>query len=67
MIGIKLREPFSNAYRRVLGLPKWSSASEMYATHNIKKFEALLQKDIYGFIQRHEDSSNVMTPTLTRS
>ena len=30
----KLRVAFNNVYRKVLGLPKWSSASEMYATHN---------------------------------
>ena len=29
----KLRVAFNNVYRRVLGLPTWSSASEMYATH----------------------------------
>ena len=31
----------------------------MYTTHNIKNFETLLRKVIYGFIQRLEDSSNV--------
>ena len=63
----KLRVAFNNVYRRVLGLPTWSSASEMYATHNIEDFEALLRKVIYGFIQRIEDSSNVIIPTLTES
>ena len=67
----KLRVAFNNVYRRVLGLPKWSSASEMYATHilyNIENFESLLRKVIYGFIQRLEDSSNVIIQTLiTRS
>ena len=42
----KLRVAFNNVYRRDLGLPKWSSASEMYATHNIENFEALLRKVI---------------------
>ena len=63
----KIRVAFNNVSRRVLGLPKWSSASEMYATHNIEKFEAPLRKVIYGFIQRLEDSSNVIIQTLTRS
>ena len=49
----KLREAFNNVYRRVLELPKWSSGSEIYATHNIEKFAALLRKVIYEFIQRH--------------
>ena len=46
----KLRVAFNNVYRRVLGLPTWSSASEMYATHNIENFEALLRKVIIIWI-----------------
>ena len=56
----KLRVAFNNVYRKILGLPTWSSASEMYATYNIENFKALLRKAIYGFIQRLEDSSNVI-------
>ena len=63
----KLRVAFNNVYRRVLGLLTWSSASKMYATQNIEIFEALLPKVIYGFIQRFEDSSNVIIQTLTES
>ena len=63
----KLRVAFNNVYRSVLGLPTWSCASEMYATHNIEHFEALLRKVIYGFIQRLEDSSKVIIQTLTKS
>ena len=63
----KLRVAFNNVYRRVLGLPTWASASEMYAIHNIENFEALLRKVIYGFIRRLEDSSNVIIQTLTES
>ena len=46
----KLRVAFNNVYRLVLGLPPWSSASGMYATHNIENFEALLRKTLYGFV-----------------
>ena len=46
----KLRVAFNNVYRRVLGLPKWSSASKIYATHNIENFEAILQKVIWIYI-----------------
>ena len=48
----KLRVAFNNVY--------------MYATHNIENFEALLRKVIYyGFIQRLENSSNVITESWT--
>ena len=63
----KLRVAFNNVYRRVLEIPNWSSASEMYAKHNIDNFEALLRKVIYGFIQRLEDNTNVIIHNLTRS
>ena len=63
----KLRVAFNNVYRRVLGLTTWSSASEMYATNNIENLEALLRKIIYGFIQRLEDSNNVIIQTLTEA
>ena len=45
----KLTVAFNNVYRRVLGLPPWSSASGMYATHNIKKFGSTFEKNIIWF------------------
>ena len=42
----KLRVVFNTINRRALGLPKWSSVSEMYATHNNENFEAPLRKVI---------------------
>ena len=43
----KLRVAFNNVYRRVLGLLTWSSANEMYATHNIENFKALCESYIW--------------------
>ena len=63
----KLGVAFNSVYRKVLGLPTWSSASETYARHNIENFEALLRKVIYGFIQSCKDSCNVIIQTLTKS
>ena len=40
----KLRVAFKNVYRTVLGLPKWSSVTEMYATHNIENFEDFCER-----------------------
>ena len=34
-----------------IGLPKWSSVSEMFTTHNIESFKALCEKlymDLYN-------------------
>ena len=42
----KIRVAFNNAYRKIFGLHKRSSASAMYATHNICNFETMLRKNI---------------------
>ena len=54
----KVRIAFNNTYRRIFGLPKWSSASEMYACNKIDNFETLMRKGIYGFVQRLESCEN---------
>ena len=40
----KVRVAFNNAYRKIFGLPKRSSASTMYANNNICNFETTLRK-----------------------
>ena len=59
-------ELISNSAQNDL-VPQWSSASGMYATHNIENFEALLRKTLYGFVQRLENSSNKLIATLIKS
>ena len=39
----KIRVAFNNAYRKIFGLPKRSSASAMYAQHNICNFETTIR------------------------
>ena len=62
-----LRVAFNNAYRKIFGLPKRSSASTMYATHNICNFETMLRKNIYGFMQRLTHSTNTIIRNLYQS
>ena len=63
----KIRVAFNNAYRKIFGLPKRSSASTMYATHNICNFETMLRKTIYGFMQRLDHSTNNIIRNLYQS
>ena len=63
----KIRVAFNNAYRKIFGLPKRSSASAMYAQHNICNFETMIRKSIYGFMQRLENSTNSIICTLYNS
>ena len=60
----KIRVAFNNAYRKIFGLPKRSSASTMYANNNICNFETTLRKNTFGFMQRLEQSTNTIITTL---
>ena len=43
----KICVAFNNAYSKIFGLPKRSSASTMYANHNIYNFDATLRKNTF--------------------
>ena len=58
---------FNNADRHIFGLPKWSSASEMYACNNIDNFEAMTRRGIYGFVQRLESCENSVIQSINKS
>ena len=70
----KIRATFNNAYRKIFGLPKRSSANIAqcmdilitHATHNICNFETMLRKNIhvYGFMHRLEYSTNTIIRSL---
>ena len=67
----KLRVPFNNAYRKIFNLPiimEYSaSTSTMYAENNICNFKAMLRKRIYRFIQRLQDSDNLLIQCICKS
>ena len=63
----KVRVAFNNAYRKIFGLPKRSSASTMYANNNICNFETTLRKNTFEFMQRLEQSTNSIISTLYQS
>ena len=48
----KLRIAYNNSLRRLLGIPKYNSASEMFVQLNIKSFGELLRKYLFCFINR---------------
>ena len=63
----KIRVAFNNAHRKNVGLPKRSSASAMYANHNICSFETILRNNLFGFMQRLENSTNTIICNLYQS
>ena len=48
--------PVHNVYRKLLGLCRRSSVSEMFAINNISNFEALIRKSIFAFKTRLSNS-----------
>ena len=52
----KLRVAYNNVYRKVFGLKRRSSASEMFVLNNVSNFEALMRKSIFAFTTRLSNS-----------
>ena len=63
----KLRVAFNNVYRKVFGLKRRSSVSEMFVLNNISNFEALMRKSIFAFTTRWTNSKNAIICTIQRS
>ena len=45
----KLRVAYNNVYRKVFGLKRRSSASEMFVLNNISNYEALPRKSLFTY------------------
>ena len=48
----KLKIAYNNGLRRLLNLPKYNSASEMFVNLNIPSFSELLRKLVFRFKNR---------------
>ena len=55
----KLNVAYNNSLRRLLSLPTYNSASEMFAVLNIPSFGDLLRKFAFSFMSRMSSSINV--------
>ena len=56
----KLRVSYNNVLRRLLHIPKRSSASEMFVSRGIPSFYEVLRKSIYSFRERLACSNNTI-------
>ena len=63
----KLRIAYNNSLRRILNIPKRSSASEMFVCLNVPSFGEILRKNIYGFKQRLMKSNNKLIISIVNS
>jgi hypothetical protein len=60
----RFRVAYNNIHRRILSLPRMSSASNMYVINNVLNFEALLRKCTNSFITRISLSENGIIQSL---
>ena len=63
----KLKVMYNNVWRRLLGLPSFSSASTMYATNHIMSLGEVMRRNIYSFKCRLEKSTNVLIAAISSS
>ena len=54
----KLKVAYNNAFRSLMGYPRWCSASAMFVSEGILSFTELLRKFAYSFRNRLENSKN---------
>ena len=57
----KLKVAYNNGLRKFLGIPKYSSASDMFVSNNILSFLCLRRKSVYSFMMRLQSCDNNMT------
>ena len=58
---------YNNSLRRLLGISKYNSASEMFVQLNIKSFGELLRKYVFYFINRLTISDNSILVSICDS
>ena len=63
----KLKIAYNNGLRRLLNLPKYSSASEMFVNLNISSFNELLRKFVFSFKTRIIESDNSLVNGIVTS
>lgn len=59
-----LRVQYNNALRMLLGLPRYCSASGMFAEHRVDDFYAIIRKRCASAMRRFRDSPNSILATL---
>ena len=58
---------YNNGLRRLLNLPKYINASEMFVNINIPSFSEMLRKFVFSFRTRNIDSDNSFVKGIVTS
>ena len=60
----RLNIAYNNSLRRLLGIPKHTSASRMFVQLNIKSFGELLRSYIHSFMYRLQCSNKLILSSM---
>ena len=63
----KIRIAYNNVFRKLLGLFRRSTSSEMFVMNNILNFEAIHRKSVFFFKTHLSNSNNTIISTLQSS
>ena len=63
----RLSVAYNDSYRILHGIPRWISARKSQVHHNVLTLDALVRKNMWGFIERCAASSNAYIYSLMRS
>ena len=56
----RIRVAYNNSFRKLICLPRWCSASAMFAFHSVLSFNELQRKIVFNFRQRILQSCNLL-------
>jgi len=57
----------NNSLRFLLGLPRWSSASNMFVNYNVFSFDVIMRKYVFSMMRRISNSKNSILKSLWNS
>ena len=63
----KLHVAYNDAFRILLRVPRWTSASHMFVTNNVPTFHAVMRNFMYKFMCRLLESKNGIISAITET
>ena len=63
----RLKVAYNDSLRMVLGIPRYCSASEMFAYTNVPSCQCVIRLNIYSFMRRIECTNNIIVRSIVNS
>ena len=63
----RLKVAYNDSLRMVLGIPRYCSASEMFAYTNVPSCQCVIRLNIYSFMRRIQCTNNIIVRSIVNS